>query len=662
MLSMKLFDNEDSFYHLIPRDINENLEFRLQLHKVLDKDVSLQKIYLQMVNKNYKILFNSSLWTSNPRLPVGHRNQPFILRPKQEILVDSLVDCIHQQRDIGINKSRDEGATECVTKVFAIMAMLEREGYFIVGSRVKELVDSIGDPYTLFAKIDQVFDTIPSWLKKLVGPINRKDMQLEIPSNESVIKGETTNESFSAGRRSTAILLDEFGRVDPRVAESIEGSIHDVTGCVVYGSTHWFGENHAFNKNLKKSTTKVINLLWYENPVKSAGLYKTPDYNEIEIVDKNYYLNKYPGIFTKEGPWEFKLSEFENNLISNGYVGESPRFIADKCEMLPPGAIYRSPWHDTEEEKRKGNLRDFVSNIWGSPVGSQDSVFNSITLTQIEASCIRKPGFQGDISFERDEEGTIGRVRVKEGGKGRLSWYGVLKDGLPDQTHNYVIGCDISLGTGNSNSTAVILDVNTHEVMGVWACPSTPCEEFADIVTAMGRWLGEAYVIFENNGGQGVNFGRRLHKNRYYRVYTQRSEDAKTHKMLNKWGWSSNPNSKSDVLSELGIALSEGLKKNPTYISCIIHDQDILDELRSYIFYENGDIGSTECMDLTSGARKRHGDRVIALALCVLGSKYQMKAPKKVEQKITTNTWQERVQKAEEQEEEEARYRRTYRF
>jgi hypothetical protein len=663
MLNVKTFDSPESFYNSIPKDVNENIRFRQVLHSVLEKDKNLQKLYLQLVTNNFKIAFDSMLWTINPRLPVGFRNRPFILRPKQRIVVDELVKSIHNQNDFGINKSRDEGATECTTKVIALMSFLERDGYYIVGSRNKDLVDNIGDPYTLFAKIDQVFETIPPWLKKLIGQIDRKDMQLVIPSTNSVIKGETTNESFSAGRRATAIVLDEFGRVEPRVAESIEGSVHDVTGTVVYLSTHWFGQSHPFNRALRKSSTKVVNMLWYENPEKSAGLYKSPDYNVIEIVDKEYYLQNYYDIFSGIKDWTFKLSELENDLLATGYTGPSPKFIADKCESLPPGADMRSPWHDQEEAKRQGNFRDFVSNVWGSPIGSQDSVFSPITLAKIEAKTISSSSLSGEIIYERTEEGIITGSRWSSGGKGRFKWWGELKDGKPDRTHNYVIGCDPSLGTGNSNSVAAVLDVNTHEVVGMWVCPNTPYEQFADVTVAIAQWLGEAYVVFENNGGHGVNFGRRLVKDGYHRIYTQRSEDTKTHKVQSKWGWNSNPNSKADLLGELGIALSEGLKTVPNYIACIIHDEEILKELRGYVFYENGDIGSEESQDQMSGARKRHGDRVIAVGLAVLGSKYQAKQPKKPEEpKVPYDSFQYRKEQAEKISKEEARFKRTVRF
>jgi hypothetical protein len=661
LLKAKTFDSPESFFASIPRELKQNIQFRKVLHEILEKDTSLQKLFLQMMLAEPRIFFNAVTWTVNPRMPAGKRNFPFILRPKQEEVVRVLHDCIINQNDMGINKSRDEGATEIVTKMFALMSLIP-ESYFIVGSRNQELVDSRGDPYTLMAKIDYAFETMPPWMKAVIEYIpmtDRKEMQLILPKVNSVIKGETTNESFSAGRRATAIFLDEFGRVEPRVAESIEGSVHDVSGCVIYGSTHWFGENHPFNKALKKSTTKVVNLLWFDNPVKAAGLYKSPDYDVIEIVDKAYYLEQYPQIFQSrpellEKP--FKLSEVEKDLLLTMVsIGSTPKFIADKCESLPPGADMRSPWHDFEFERRAGNYRDFVSNVWGSPIGAQDSVFSTITLARMEKG-LKSPVFKGEISFS-DEDGKIVNVGISPGGRNRL-----LLWKLKDPTHNYVIGCDPSLGTGNSNSVAYIYDVNTCEAVGTWVCPNTPYEHFADTVVALARFFNEAFVIFENNGGHGVNFGRRLQKRGYYRVYTQHTEDTKTKRLQNKLGWSSNPNSKSDLLGELGIALSEGLKTNPKFSSCIIFDQSTLDELRSYVFYENGDIGCSEEQDIKSGARKRHGDRVIALGLCILGSKYQAKAPKKEEKKVNIDSFAYRKEQMDTQREQMAGHNRIYRF
>jgi len=298
---MKLPDNPKAFYDLIPTDIQENLKFRIRLHNLLAKDKGLQDFYLGLCLEYFPILFSSCFWTYNPQKPPGERNQPFILRPKQIETVNVLDWCVKNENDFAINKSRKEGASEIIVKYFVGYALLNEDTHFILGSRTKELVDNIGDPTTLFAKADYTLNSLPSWLKKRIRynpKTDRKDMQLKIRATNSSLSGSTTNESFSAGSRATALLLDENGRIWPlNLAESIEGSVHDISNCVIYNSTHWFGENHPFNKAIHRKSTKVVTLFWWENPEKAKFLYSTPEPGVVELLDVERYKENYPELF-----------------------------------------------------------------------------------------------------------------------------------------------------------------------------------------------------------------------------------------------------------------------------------------------------------------------------------------------------------------------------
>jgi len=296
-MKIKLPDSAEQFYSIIPENLQQNIEFRIELHKMLSTDTKAQQVYMNLCRQYLPIFFSTTAWTYNPQELPGYRNVPFILRPAQIPAVLTLNNCINKGKDVGINKTRKQGASELCAKVFTAKCLLEKESHFILGSRKKELVDNAGDPTTLMGKCDNVLECLPTWWKLLCGYDEkncRKDMQLRIPVTMSSIQGETTNESFSAGSRATAICLDEFGRVDKSVAEAIEGSIHDVANCVIYSSTHWLGPGHSFNQALKKDTVEVVTLKWWMNPVENEGLYKTPEPGIVELIDKEYWLNKYP--------------------------------------------------------------------------------------------------------------------------------------------------------------------------------------------------------------------------------------------------------------------------------------------------------------------------------------------------------------------------------
>jgi len=660
---IKPFDNAEDFFKQIPLEIGENLKFRIKLHELLTGNLKGQEIFLQLCRDYLPIWFNTVAWTLNPQKKAGERNRPFILRPAQVPAVLTLDDCLDIGKDVGINKTRKQGASELCCKIFTAKCLLEPDAHFILGSRKKELVDNFGDPYTLFAKVDNVMECLPTWWKIRSGydpNKNRKDMNIIIPETGSSMTGETTNESFSAGSRATGLLLDEFGRVDYTIAEAIEGSVHDVCNCIIYSSTHWLGVNHTFNKVIHKPTTELVSLLWYDNPEERAGLYETPKPGQIEIIDWDYYRDKFHSLADENVVILSCIEEFDPN-------SDKIQFVADGLLNYP--SPYRSPFFDYENYKRLGNRRDFICNVCAVPHGASDAPFDQVMLEAIRKKDIRPPDFRGELFFS--DNPMEGEVEVYwDYGQRRLEWWGELPFRRPNQRHNYIFGVDPSYGLGSANSAIMITDVNTGEQVGSWADSNTKPEELADISVALASWVGGVdwpFIIWESNAGCGQNFGNRLDYWGYPNRYTQRREDSKTRKKVKKWGWASNPNSKEKLLSELAVALSAGLttkKKSVSEWRClIIHDEELLDELADYVFNEKGKgIVASSKADLSTGAAERHGDRGIAMGLCVLGMKEQIEGSVPSPNRIPKGSFEYYRQQYEEQKQREKKDSKRFLF
>lgn len=619
---LALADSPKAFFAAIPTDLRENCKFRIKLHEYLSGDQKAQNFFLGMCKAYIPIAFNTSFFTFDPRPPrkPAERNPPFNLRPNQISAVEDLVECIDSGRNVGINKNRGEGASEICVKTFMAKALLEELSHFILGSRVEKLVDKAGDLYSLYAKADSVMTYLPSWWKKQCGYNAKNDrvhLLIRIPYNNSRISGETTNESFSAGSRATAILLDEFGRVDLGTAKAIEGSVHDVSPCVIYSSTHWLGIEHAFNKALKRDSVKNIDLMWYENPTENMGLYNTSEQGQYEILDENYYTNK-----------DLSTALVLGNIEEWSPTETRVQFIADGLKGIP--SPYRAPWFDRQEDERRGDKRDFMCNVCGTPLGASDSPFDQVVLADIKKKHIRRPDLKGELEFDLDNDRVVEDNMVFCPGRGakRFQWWGELPFGRPDQRHNYIIAADPSYGLGSANSAAVIVDVNTCEQVGAWADSNTKPEEFADQLVALAYWIGgiaPCYLIWESTGGCGSMLRDRVTWQQYVNVYTQRREDSKIRKKTNKYGWNATGNTKDALLGELGIALSGGLSDVREYKALIVRDAALHEELCDYIFKDKGKgaVCSSKA-DLSTGALERHGDRVIAAGLCVLAYKEQL--------------------------------------
>lgn len=335
-------------------------------------------------------------------------------------------------------------------------------------------------------------------------------------------------------------------------------------------------------------------------------------------------------------------------------------FVADGCKGLP--GKFRSPWHDYQELRRKGNRRDFISNVWATPTGASDTPFDHTILEEIKKRDIRDPDYRGELLIKQYSNGIMNTedIQFLSGIVGKLQWWGKLPFGRPEQRHNYIIAIDPSYGLGSANSAILIYDRNTYEQVGAWADANTKPEELADIAVGMAYWCGgirPTYLIWDAGGGCGSMFANRVTHHRYPYVYTQRREDSKTRKMTKKWGFlCGGTKIKDALLGELAVALSGGLTDNiGEYKSIIIHDKELVDELFDYVFRDSGSGAVvSKKADLSTGALERHGDRVITAGLAVLACKDQMIGNWEESTNPPINSFQARFNKVEEAQKKEA--------
>ena len=521
--------------------------------------------------------------------------------------------------DLLIDKSRDMGATWITLGAFFLMWLFVPDSHFLVASRKEEYVDRRGDHKCLFEKLLYMYERLPDWLKP---PMEKTKMHLRNAHNGSCIDGEATSPNLGAGDRRLGVLLDEFARVDPNVALAISETLSDTTDCIIYNSTHT-SMAHPYARLRYSDRVKHIILPWWERPERAVGLYRSPAINKVICDDLKYYQKKYGGAFNdiKDGE-AFNPSNFEiENLFGGGRHG---LFTADG------NGGYRSVWYDKESRRRSS--RDLAQNIDMNPIGSGDMLFDAKVLQRIRSEYCKQPDLIGEVRYDmvngRNVEGYWEGDNVKnatfmpESGRKRLHWWGELFNGRPEQEHSYTVGCDISLGAGNSNSTVCIYDNNTNEKVGRWVCAMTPPTEFANQVVAICKWvggghLGIPYLIWETNGVGGV-FTKRIKALGYGHCYVRRKEDSHLRTRGKEIGWYSNQNTKMDLLIKYREALALVYLEDTTKTKFITYDEDAVSEAESYIFISANAVAPASFQSDDAGARATHGDIVISEALCCL--------------------------------------------
>jgi len=649
---MPLESTAENFLQAVPTTVVENLEFRMKLHKTCATSKDAQAALIHLCRIKPQISFKTLFWTFDPRRKGGKRNLPFITWKMQEEVIDELVLGIRTGESRLIDKSRDEGATWLILGVFFNFFLFEPESYFLVSSRKEEFVDKKGDPKTLFAKTMHLHKYLPEWIRP---QIEKTHLHIINQENGSVQDGESTNEDLGAGDRRLAVMVDEMGRMDPTIADSIADTLSDVTDCIIFNSTHSprLGHAHPYAKLRFSGRVKVIVMPWYKDPRKTTGLYRSPDYNQVEIHDMAFYRNKYPSLFDKVNEKEvFDIRDVE---ISAAFHGEKHALF------VPDGSgEWRSVWFDAQERTR--SARNLAVNVKMCPLGATDTVFDLQSVQQMITDYCRPPDYEGEISYGLLKENRVISVKVQwEYGKKRFKWWGQLIEDSngklrPNQNHSYIIGTDISIGTGVSNSVHSIFDCNIQRKVGSWVCPYTSPIELAEIGEALSQWVGGAtqgkcFMIWEENGA-GAMYGRRLYQVGHLFAYIKKDEKIDYRPRGHRKGWHSTNETKQDLLYSYRESIALTFRQDTEDRRFINPDGDAMHEAEGYIFYPNGkSIGPAKLVQEEGGAVAAHGDRVIADALCNLARRDQLKAKRTLEKVMPVGSFgwrrQERRKKQE---------------
>ena len=570
------------FIDRVPTDIVENLKFRASIHrKVMDNREYTQ--YFWEACAADPLFYICAFGYTHDARAEPFKKLPFILYDFQRKAFLEILDAINHH-DLLIKKSRDMGASWMCALAFEWMWHFTPKlsaPSFLIGSRVKEYVDHGNNPKSIFWKLDFFHDNLPKWLMPpgYDRAIHRRVMHMTNPHNGAVIDGETTTANFAAGDRRTAIMLDEFAKVDQ--GHKILPATRDVTKSRIFNSTP-LGINNAYF-DVHETNIKKLTLFWTDHPIKQRGLYTTGKDGRLKVLIRDGYPKNYCPIL-------------DGNL-------RSPAFDYEESRSSP------------REMAQEWNM-DFR--------GSGDQFFSAAAIQEVTRKNVIPPLFTGDLDYDTiTAEPT--RFRRDVGGKrGSICLWRLLdSDGnIFRDKHEISLGADVSAGTGASNSALCAYDVVTNEKILEYASPYVRPEEFAKQAVAIATWLGGAYLIWESNG-PGRQFGSRVQELHYGNIYLRKREEKLSKKVTDIPGWASTKEGKLDLVGEYRAAVEEG--------RCINRSRDAMEECLEYIYDPNGGVSHSRAANKedASGAKFNHGDRVLADALAWRGVIERTKKPKK---------------------------------
>lgn len=559
----------------IPKDPVKNIIYRQRLLEVAENDIIFQNDLMAACAKSFLFWINTFVWTyhqfdvdseTGKRIEAINAHVPFITWEVQDDACGQLELHLKIGKDILFNKTRDMGASWLCLAFIHWLWLFRPDSQMLEMSRTEDYVDKAGNMKALFQRHDYINNWLPEWMLPLqchYGEKNRTKMHLLNADNGSCIDGESTTEHAASGDRRLIGLLDEFAKVEN--GKLMRSATRDACYMRIVNSTvAGPGTEYSMWKN--SGMIKVFPLMFWDHPDKGRGR----------------YTRRHP----ITGIWEI-----------------------------------RSPWFDEEEKVR--SPQEIAREILAQDVESGSQFFTSGNADRHIALFACEPKTRWNVDFKKgvanDEIPRIIRSRILSKVKfnrdknGPLRVWINLLMGRPDQSKNYIFGIDLSKGMGASNSVVSIKCKETGEKIAEWRDANTPPYEMARIVVALALWCGGRgdkkfpFLKWEMNG-PGWDFGRLIVKEFHYPYYYRDHQPGQIRdKKLKKYGWHANPSSKKELLQLYDRFLAHG-----GYIN---HSKWGLEEVKIYVWYDDGGIGPAYLVKESQAAKKTHGDVVIADAL-----------------------------------------------
>ena len=568
-------------YGCVPKRVRENLLFRQRLVEQCYEDKSYQVDVEQMCREDLLFFVNVFCFTYNPRMQAGRRELPFITYHFQDHVFQRMEEHYEAQSgSLALDKCRDMGMSwACI--IFTLHKWLYEDMFSgLLISRKEDLVDSPGNPGTLFWKIDYLIDGLPPFM---VPPMHRSSGHIENLRNGSVVDAESSNQSASAGDRRSLIVLDEMARMDKSFA--IDSASVDVSDCRFLVSSH-YGINNAFFEHTRgdDTATPKIDIDWWLHPTKGEGCY----------LD---------GTGKVRSPWyDWRESQSSHP--------------ADMAENVD-----RDPISTDQQFYGTDMIRKYIEKHCFQPIHQGRLLVNT-----------------ADAKVDKFVENEVGELKLW----GFLD-HPEDPEHSPPVPGDYVIAVDPSMGTGgkySANAVIAVFDSDTKQRVAEFVSKHLPPTELAVYAVAIARWFknvngGPGLLIWEANG-PGASFGTAVLKTGFRKFYYRQNMDVIGRPSTERPGWWSTPAAKTELLTHHRDALKDELM-----VEC---SRDCLQECLAIIFEAKSrqlvHQASLNTLSSSEGG-DNHADRVIASALAwfVMSGKGQVALPKKPKAPIGSVAW-----------------------
>ena len=412
------------------------------------------------------------------------------------------------------------------------------------------------------SKMDATYKNMPMFLKT---PIKNKNMHGIKWENGSQIISETASETAGRGDSLSLLVLDEAAHyLSDRLTRGIIGAamptLSRTGGSLVVISTpnrtfgagsYYYEQVNSLQISGNTNENRLVEIDWWEIP-DIEGIKPYRGYNDklTEFIKKDYFNNP---IIKEAAKRHFQ--PIEENWREN-------EFLKKQYEDL--GSIL------------------FKQEIFHDFIVGEDQVFDEGVLDEIKDKLkYYKTIYENEINGNKLN--------------GLLVW------NLPEPKKRYIIGVDVSTGTGKDFSTIEVMNIETYEQVAEYKA-KTSTKRLGKIIKILAKYYNQAFVAIECNSIGEAVFNEVYYSDSdpYDNVYKQK----KTKNGISRFtGWETNSKSRQLMTNNLIDWINVDDLRN----QLIIKSPRLYQEMTTWVWKS----GRPDHLD------NAHDDSLIAFALCL---------------------------------------------
>lgn len=594
------------WYKLVPATLEENVAFRIEVYKKCAEDSEFRAGIMEICRLDIIFWIDVFGWQFNPKKKGKDSHlaaAPFVCWDCQvDLMLDDpeitgrpgILWCYEKNRTAVVQKSREMGASWFFLFLQAWLAVFHANTQSLNISRNEKMVDS-ASPDSLFWKLRYINEWLPSWMK---GEVVQQVMHFEYKGTQSFITGEPSTGAAGVGGRAGVVFVDEFPRIKEDVA--VRQGTASTSDARFFNGTHQGTGTEFYKLTITPEIVQLI-LHWSHHPEKRRGAYRWNQIeNKPELLDPDY---EYPPDY---------------NYVKTGKPVGGPY----------PGL--RSIWYDWKSTDI-GSDAGVAQELDINPTGSSGLAFDDVLINNLILSCPSTPVWIGKMV--RDEKGDLKMEEDRDGGPLSFWIYPDAYGRFPTAT--YKVACDLSNGTGATNSCVTILNADTGERIGEFVSPHFYPDHLAPIVVWLCNRLldadGEPAELIWELQGPGIRFGKEVMALEFRHIfYNDNSmEGLPGGSKKERPGWMAEQKAKNLVIKEYESALRarQFLNRSDLALKECLLFQWSTDGKK---IFHTGSLNQ----DDPSGAGDNHGDRVMADALAWKLARPHVLARKKSKEEV----------------------------